>query len=642
MKHLWNDSEKRSAYYFLAGAAALMLLAAAGAAVPARADDPAPTTPAPAAVSVLAPAGVIPEIDPLKYMPSSTMMYFNINVDAGKQFVDSMKNTRLGQDISRSMAASKNAPDTRNLKMLQAMMQGFGHHVGIGVILPPAMQAAVPPNPTVFGVVPVTDPAAVKTEVKFAVAYLTNNNKVTWTDEPDGDTVVHVATPAQKGPISPAYALTNDALLIGSSGAQVHAMLHQGAGGGDSLEASGDFQNVLAHVDRTQFAWGYVNGARLMANMPSFSQIRAASQKAAAAGAAGAGGAGAAAGAGGAAGALPDFDPTTIPVIKAMLQANRGVGFTLGLHPDHIDLQSFASYDPASDLGKLMAGFKGTPLKAPDLVFGHPLFFLDFADMPQWATLYTQIFKPVLAAVNTAMEKNPDTAMAGPVLGMMTPVLDDIVNGSGNELAFAIGPMAAGAKTPIPPLALLIQKSDNPRLDQGIRKVLDLASSMSSEKWYPKDIIGTKVMILGPASSPVRPAYAPVGDFHVLAMDLGSLKTPLYLAAGAAPGKSLSANPDFQKITGMLGAQAISTMYLDLHAIARMGAFAAARAAAGKYTKVPAAGASTANDALQAELASAVGQVGAASYPDPAGIGSKVVLTFDPDAVPEAPVAVAR
>ncbi|MCA1595251.1 MAG: DUF3352 domain-containing protein, partial [Chloroflexi bacterium] len=573
------------------------------------------------------------EIDPIKYIPSSTLMYADVNVDAGRQFIASMKNSRLGQDVSRSMATSKNASDMKNFQMVLGMLQGFGHHVGIGMVFPKDLKIAAEMGPILSVAVPIVDPAAVRTEVKLAMTYINANNKMTWKDEPEGDSVVHVAVSNEKGGVSPSYAVTNDALLFSTSSEQVHSMLRQGAGGAESLAASSDFQNVMAHVDRSQFAWGYINGAKFMEVMPAIQQLGADAPKA------------------GTAKAAANFDPTQIPGVKELYQANKGMGFSMGLHADRIDVQSFASYVPDSTIGKLMASFKPTALTAPGLVTGHPLFFVDFADMPHWASLYTQIFKPLLAGINTAVANSPDTAMAGPVFEMITPVLDDVVNGSGNEMAFAVGPLpgqtaagasaAAGTKPALPPLTFFIQKSDNPRLTQGMHKILDLVSNLSSEKWYTKNVMGTDVQILGPADSPIRPVYAPVRDFHVLAMDLGALKTPLFLAGGNAPGKSFADSPDFQKIMGVLGPQTITLVYLDLHALVGMGLFDAARTAASKYGKVPAAK-GTQDSAVAQDFARAVGQIGAAYYPDPSGLLARFVMTFNPDAAPEAQVAVAH
>jgi hypothetical protein len=211
---------------------------------------------------------------------------------------------------------------------------------------------------------------------------------------------------------------------------------------------------------------------------------------------------------------------------------------------------------------------------------------------------------------------------------------EDILAGNGGEVALSVGipanmlrdikPGKAPNPDVIPTVALMIRHSDGPLFPTGIHRLLTLGETISHSHWYATGMAGVPVRILGPATNLVRPVYAPLGDFDVFALSRASMLSPLYLSRGKNADHSLSASPAFQRMQRLLGGPSIAMFYFNgksvMNIVAQSGALA--------MPTVP-----PAEQGLLTQPAHSVGELGATYQPDPLGLASSAVFTYDPNAL---------
>ncbi|MDQ2731483.1 MAG: hypothetical protein M3Y56_07480, partial [Armatimonadota bacterium] len=496
-----------------------------------------------ALTAALAAAAVVPAgraaaqdpaaIDPVTLMPPATNVFVNINLDAERQWSDSIKDTRLGKRLA-AMIASGHTTGGRADVSMAAMMSLFekAHQVGIGMTLPQGKMNMGADIPDILAVVSGADP----TQVRILARAMAADSNWTWSDETVGANVIHSAMTKhpKAGQPLPAYAMVPGALLIGASPSVVRTAVQQLNNGstGGSFATSAELQAAAGNVDRSQFVWGAVTHTGL-ARMMTMNT-----------------------------GGAKDMDMSKIPYIRQVLDSTQGYSFTTSLRPDRIEAQFTAAYDPNTEFGKKMRSLTGNPMKAPALVSGRSLFFADVSDMPQIAAQVKDVMegemgplmKMLAGQMGPMMGRGGNTGLqfVEPMMDISGVLVNDFMGSFGNEVALAVGPMDVTALTApifrtttvamttrpssfadsIPPITLLIQKSDNPRLQHWINDFMQLAAAGGSTRWYPTTVLNTPVQIYGAPTSEFRPAYAQIGDFHVVGSSLTALKTPLFLSGG--------------------------------------------------------------------------------------------------------------
>ncbi|HET6382375.1 MAG TPA: hypothetical protein VFJ58_03205 [Armatimonadota bacterium] len=547
---------------------------------------------APAAPPDQAAPAAAPAFDPAKLVPGSSLFYIHLNEDAILNWIAEMKTTTLGKDVQAMIAAqqAKN-PMAKNLGMAMALTKGFAHEAGFGM-MPPTDPAAKTP-PEMVAVIPIVSMNNVQPEVALVTRMMAGNGQVTWKTEPEGDYTVHVATGQQKpGQTEPAYALLPDALVVGSDAQMVHNSLKLVANPVDSMASSTQLQALAPEIDQTQALWGFLNTAAYINTVSALS-----------------GGKGP--------------NPLTLPSFKNLMAAYRGEAFSLALKPDRLEIQAALGVDPNSTLGKLAPTLQPTPLKAPDLAFEQSVAFFDIPNVPALAPVFNDVYKPIVADMQKMAGAQANNPQIGDMMNNVFDLISGIFNNSGNEIAIDVGPLTPGMT--MPRALLMIQNSDKPGLQTAMDKVLNGIQALTGQKWFPTTVLDTTIQILGPAGSPLRPAFGKAGGFDILGLDEAAIKTPIYLAAGKGGGRSLSANPEYQHVTQLLGTQAIGSNFINLHDIAQFVMALAPEADIAKARQQP-------GSQIGFELLNDLRSIGGAYLPSTSGFKSKGIITFDPNA----------
>ena len=567
------------------------------------------------------------------------MLYLEINVDAALAYVDAMKDTRLGQDIQAAMAPSKEGKKAGGaaatagaaLSAIVPLLDGLGKRAAVGLTIhqdPKTLQFS---SMDMIVVIPAEDTDKARANVGVMAGMGAAQMDWAWKDEPEGQDMVHVATSTLQAPppkpgvigpklptVLPAYSFASGALIIGSSADVVHRALKTAATG-PSLASKKFPDSLLQAVNKDAFLWGIGT-----AQMPTTT-----------------------------AGA-PVFDFNKYPFLKKMMDANQGSAFWIDLKPEAITMSSLAAYDPSTEFGKMVAAFQPGDLKVPPMGFGGSFEFVDMADLPHFAAmlnaiidLEAEMFTNIAAGGGAAATApwlpggkaggaapgNPGSAV---LKGMSDAIkkwkgpISDIISGCGGEMAFDFGPIAmnAGAAPGMPKVNLMVEQGSDPRLQKGMMALLRLISDASGMKWYPTQIKGIPVQILGPESSPIRPVYGVVNGFQILGLSKDSITTPIYLSAGVHPGASLAADPKFAAMTKALGGKSLGLIYIDPASIIQIIEMVAQMSTKGK----------AAGPAVKVgfEIANDIGQLGFSYYPVPGGLASKGIFTMNPNAAPPA------
>ena len=566
----------------------------------ARAEDAAPAS---AAVT-----------DALRYFSSSTSLFVGANVDAAQKFLDSIEDTPVGKAIQQDITDSTKDAAVRDLKTALSLLYVPGRQFALGVNLPEHIKTLDKWIPDLVLVVTPIDPEKDGSSIETLARLAAKHGHFAWKEETEGAYRLRVPV---GGPMpdqtQPSYAVVPEALVIGLTAGSVRSALQQLEHPASSMANAPELTGVVASVDRSQLMWGLITKAGLDRSMG----LEAEASK---------------------------YDISDFALFQDVAQSSEGAAFSVGVLPNHVELHAVRAFNDTTQFGKLVRSLKGNPLKAPALISGRSIVFVDASDMTHVAPLFNRVVddlttpglgKMLASAINEPQEKGY-TSIVSPMLDISRLVLSDLLASMGDEAAFSVGPV--GKSLDIPPMNLMVQKSDNPRQAKWIQDLADLTAGASSMEWYSKDFLNAHAQILGPTSSSIRPCYGEVADFNVISSSLTAFKTPVYLSNGQFTDHSMAANPRFQEMLKLLGPDPFFLTYLDFESardVIDLVPDLSSTLGIPNLPKLPGAakpladaGKSAAAVALKALRAFAV-----SLYPDPAGIGEKIVLTYDLNAV---------
>ena len=555
--------------------------------------------------------------NPLKLMPANVGLYLEINEDAGKTYLDSIKETKLGYDI-QALIEGRDEQSAKTIRTVRAMLQGFGPTVSLGVIfpkgvispprigpappggappdgpaagdggVPPPIKRKTPPQPEVLVVVPVLENPTVAAEINLFTIIAGGDQKLTWKTEPEGDETVHWATgDAKPGQFMPAYALVPGALVISSSKALVHSSLKAFSGVEKSLADSDRLQSLLGDVDRTQFLWGYVNSTAFGSLMAPEGEEK--------------------------------IDPNTMPGLEELLTAWEGQVFSVALRPDRIEGSALQAFDPASTLGKAIATFKAGALKSTDLAPASSTAFFAVTDMPHFSALFDVILKPMFQIFMATVGDAAGGDAFAPIAAGFLEGVENLVKGSPGEASLDFGPLNP-RDLEVPSILAMIQKGDDDRSLKGINSLAQIISLVTNQQWVTTTILGTRVQTLGATKNSFRLSYALVDNFHMIGSNPDAIKMPL-LQDQDLGGEPLSSDAQFKKVKAMLGPDAVIFGYINVR---ELGTIALENAPPDKEGDVM--------GPLVKEVVNDVRGAAQATNAGPKGLESRFVITYDPNA----------
>ena len=334
-----------------------------------------------------------------------------------------------------------------------------------------------------------------------------------WTDNQyKGVTVSSAGSVGSGG----AYAFVGNTLVLANTTGGVDSIIDTDQGGA-SLADSADFKATSAGLPDGRLAFVYVNVNSLLQLAQSM---------------------------GSAAGISSGALDTTA------LQAIRGIGMTVSAEPTGLAMDLDASLDPSKMSDPMKALYSGTAHDNP-LLSDVPANAFAVAQMENVNAVFTALIDQVSKTSPDVTAKLEAAGVSGPS-GLLSTLTGD--------LAFEVGPGAAGAPVPVSG-ALLLGTNDTTKFNAAVAKLRDLAATSQScsvsasggmtssgialpgtrsssctttvAKWLTQDYKGTTINYVASDGTTPTLAYATVDGAGLIGMGPDSIKQLIDAKAGA-------------------------------------------------------------------------------------------------------------